>query len=89
MLMRIALSGSVGVVVALAVGAATTGGCATAEYRGASPSARTMTDSPRDLRDYYVGMNFQFALDRPGDYRPAPQDTPTTAPTSTGSASTD
>ena len=60
----IALS-AMGVVWVLVMG----GGCNTAGYRGASPSARTLSESPREIRDYYVGMNFNFSLDRSSDYR--------------------
>jgi hypothetical protein len=42
-------------------------GCETARYRGASPSARTFSESP-DMKDYYVGMNFNFSLERPEQY---------------------
>lgn len=42
-------------------------GCETARYRGASPSARTFSESP-ELKDYYLGMNFNFSLERPERY---------------------
>ena len=45
-------------------------GCSTIEYQGTSPSARTFRDDP-GLNDYYYGLDFTFALDRPTDYHPA------------------
>jgi hypothetical protein len=48
-------------------------GCQTAEYHGASPSARYFNESPRQVREFYLGFNFNFSLDRPDDYhRDAP-----------------
>jgi hypothetical protein len=48
-------------------------GCQTAEYHGALPSARYFNESPRQVRDFYLGFDFNFALDRPDDYhRSAP-----------------
>jgi hypothetical protein len=44
------------------------GGCQTAEYHGASPSARYFNESPRQVREFYLGFNFNFSLDRPDDY---------------------
>jgi hypothetical protein len=43
-------------------------GCQTAEYHGASPSARYFNESPRQVREFYLGFNFNFSLDRPDDY---------------------
>ena len=63
--MRIAL---LSVVVVAMVGVSLTG-CQTVAYRGASPSARTLTESPHEFKDFYLGMNFAFSLDRPIDYR--------------------
>jgi hypothetical protein len=48
-------------------------GCQTAEYHGATPSARYFNESPRQVREFYLGFNFNFSLDRPDDYhRSAP-----------------
>lgn len=50
------------------------GGCSTAEYRGATPSVRKVSDYP-DARNYYVGMNFNFAVDQGREYhRASPPD---------------
>lgn len=46
------------------------GGCSTLDYKGAAPSARTLREDPATT-DYYYGLNFTFALDRPSDYHPA------------------
>ena len=55
-----------------------TAGCSTANYNGYSPSARTFSENP-GMRDYYVGMNLNFSVDRPTEYhRAAPADTGTT-----------
>jgi hypothetical protein len=53
------------------VGLAAIAGCETSNYRGVSPTARDF-DAPRGTRDYYVGMNFKFSVDRATEYRPAP-----------------
>lgn len=53
----------------LCVGLGSITGCSTARYQGNSPSARTFSESP-GMRDYYVGMNFNFSVDRPTEYHP-------------------
>jgi hypothetical protein len=48
-------------------------GCQTAAYRGALASARSMKEGPRQLGDFYLGMDFRWSIDRADDYfRPPP-----------------
>ena len=53
---------------ALLVGLIVSAGCQTAAYRGAFASARSMKEDPRQLGDFYLGMNFRWSIDRPNDY---------------------
>jgi len=53
----------------LCVGLGSITGCSTAKYHDSSMSARTFTENP-GMRDYYVGMNFNFSVDRPTEYHP-------------------
>ena len=62
----------------LALSASLLAGCSTANYRGASPSARTLSESPA-IKDYYVGMNLNFSLDQPEKYHHTPSGDTSTA----------
>jgi hypothetical protein len=63
-------------------------GCESAAYRGASPTARNF-DAPRGMRDYYVGMNLKFSVDRATEYHPAPASSPIPSTSETAAASVD
>ena len=52
----------------LCIGLGLLAGCSTVNYQGSEPSARTFSECP-GVRDYYVGMNFNFSMDRPTEYR--------------------
>ena len=45
------------------------GGCSTGSYTGAEPFVHTFRENP-DMRDYYVGMNLNFALDQTSSHLP-------------------
>ena len=64
----------------LSAGLIGVGGCSTATYLGASPSARYFNETPA-IKDYYLGMNFQFAIDRLSEYHCPPQTPASTAST--------
>ena len=51
--------------------AALTGGCQTAEYRGASPSARNLNGDPQRSKGLYVGFDLNWSVDRPDAYHRA------------------
>jgi hypothetical protein len=61
-------SGMAVAVTVAVVGVLVFGGCQTASYRGALPSARTLKGGPRQVGDFYLGMDFQWSIDRAGDY---------------------
>ena len=54
------------------------GGCATFKYEGYAPSYRTMSDHA-EAKDYYVGLNFKYAVDKPTEYRSAREVEPAAA----------
>ena len=74
---------SAGLVTSIMAGLSGVGGlgCRTAEYHGAIPSARSLTESPHEIRDFYLGMNFKWSLDRPDGYHRT-----SSAPTAVASA---
>jgi hypothetical protein len=43
-------------------------GCQTAEYRGATPSARTLNGDPQSTHGLYVGFNLNWSVDRAEGY---------------------
>ena len=68
---------TIGFGLSLLAGMGSVAGCSTASYNGYSPSARTFSESP-GMRDYYVGMNLNFSVDRQTEYhRAASADTGT------------
>ena len=62
----------VGVAAVLSLMGLTAAGCSTASYRGATPSMRSFNEVPREPRDVYVGMNWNFSLDRQNAYHAMP-----------------
>ena len=46
-------------------------GCATTQYQGLEPSARTFRGEEAGPKDYYIGMDFNFAVDTPQPHTPA------------------
>jgi hypothetical protein len=40
-------------------------GCATTKYQGIEPSARTFRGEEAGPKDYYIGAEFNFAVDTP------------------------
>ena len=65
-------SGKIWLVICGGLGAALAGGgCQTARYHGASPSARYFNECPRQVHEFYVGMNFNWSLEQPGAYHHA------------------
>ena len=57
---------------AMVVTAAAVTGCAEEpQYKGSSPSIRSMKDQA-GMSDYYVGLDYKWALDRPSSNAVAP-----------------
>jgi len=45
-------------------------GCATTQYQGLEPWARTFRGDEAGPKDYYIGMDFNFAVDTPPPHGP-------------------